>query len=212
MAKSGVGSEGGERSVPRQQVDRLVRSRIAEIMSAAGVDIGRIGLEVVWNLPPDFVRAYENLWRLVAEGDRLIDGRGELGKDAEVGRAKDPKSSQMGGGANGRTKDTDRSRSRLDTVVVRSGGSARRRGAGSRAPGGVGANGLEGAAELKERVDKRLRAIARDVAAELMELYGLDVSTGEVRVKVDTAKVGQMRGALARAAKVGDDIDDSLDE
>jgi hypothetical protein len=62
--------------------------------------------------------------------------------------------------------------------------------------------------------------VARDIAVELMELYGLDVSTGEVRVRVDAGKMGQMRQALWRIDEArgssetegADDIDDSLDE
>lgn len=53
---------------------------------------------------------------------------------------------------------------------------------------------------MRERVDKRLRAIARDIRDEVEAMMGLDLLTGEMRVKVDMDKVGEMREALRRAA------------
>src|ERR1700746_219355 len=59
-------------------IDRLVRARIAEFLRAAGVDQGRIGVEVLFELPPSFVRAYEELWR-IALGQEGHDGQGRAG-------------------------------------------------------------------------------------------------------------------------------------
>jgi hypothetical protein len=191
-------------------IDRLVRARIAEIMSAAGVDQGRIGVEVLFELPPSFVRAYEELWR-IATGEEGHDGQGRTRRnDAAVGVAGDPKN--RGGGAGGRLRDTERSRERYGEVVVRSGGSSRRAARGASRGGGAGLSlGPEEALRLKERIDKRLRAVARDIAEELSMVYGVDLETGEVRVKVDMDKVGSMRAALQAAAEGRDDastIDD----
>jgi hypothetical protein len=195
----------GQAMVPRELVDKLVRARVAEIMSAAGLDQGRIGLEVLWDMPPGFVRAYEWLWRLISEGEKAKGGGGAGGRDqrqAEVGVAGDAPAGRMGGGARGRTRDTERSREGLSVVVVRSGGSARR---GSRGPSrggaalGVAGSGLEDVARLKERIDKRLRACARDIAAELEAAVGLRIDDGEEIVKLDMARVGELRAGLVRA-------------
>lgn len=175
-------------------------------MSAAGLDSGRIGLEVVWNMPPDFVRCYEGLWQLVMNGDDGGLGKGSGGggrREAEVGVAKDPLPGRMGGGAQGRTRDTDKSRATNGVVVVRSGGSARRgvRGVGgSRPPGGMAAHGVEDFDRLRERIDKRLRQLGRDIRDEVEALTGLDLLTGETRVIVDVDKMGEMREALKKAA------------
>ena len=204
----GLGPGGGA------AIDRAVRGRIAEIMSAAGVDTGRIGLEVLWDMPPDFVRSYEWLWRLIAEGERSLGGGRN---DGEVGVAADPKASAMGGGGKGRLRDTPKSREGLGTVVVRSGGSARRGGSGgSRGSSGLGVagHGLEDVARLKERIDKRLRGMARDIADELKEVMGLDVESGGEVMKLDMAKVTAMRAGLMSAAegREGRDSVDAIDE
>lgn len=203
--QGGKSSSGGaDRNVAQRQLERMVHARIAEIMSAAGIDQGRIGLEVVWNMPPDFVRCYEGLWQLAMDGGRDGAGAGGISaREAEVGRAKDADAGRMGGGAQGRTRDTHKSRATNGVVVVRSGGSARRgtRGVGgSRPPGGMAAHGVEEFDRLRERVDKRLRAIARDIRDEVEAMMGLDLLTGETRVVVDVDKVGEMRDALRKAA------------
>lgn len=227
MNKSDGGNGGYDRAAIQRQVDRLVKARIAEMMAAAGLESGRIGLEVVWNMPPDFVRCYEGLWMLMMEGDDgglgstggLGGAGGRARREAEVGVAKDPLPGRMGGGAQGRTRDTGKSRATNGVVVVRSGGSARRgvRGVGgSRPPGGMAAHGVEDFARLRERIDKRLRQLGRDIRDEIEDLTGLDLLTGETRVVVDVDKVGQMREALSRATRaaslgeIATDRDDAI--
>ncbi len=192
-------------SVGLEQVDRLVRARIAEIMSAAGMGQGRIGLEVLWGLPPGFIRAYEQLWR-VCDGSEGEDGAGKNGRrDAEVGVSDDPKN--KGGGAGGRLRDTERSRERMGEVVVRSGGSSRRAARGASRGGGAGLSlGPEEALRLKGLIDKRLRALGREIADELRELWGYDVDSGEQRVAVDATRMSSMREALLN----GDRRDESI--
>lgn len=209
MAKAGQGAGAGPLSA---SLERLVRARIAEIMSAAGVDQGRIGLEVLWDMPPDFIRAYEWLWRLICEGELVLR---EARNDAEVGKAQDAPAGRMGGGAQGRTRDTEKSRAVGDVVVVRSGGSARRGVRGAARGGtahGVAGHGLEDVAQLKERIDKRLRGMARDIAEELKEVVGLDVVEGERVVKLDVKKVGEMRAGLQRAVDRGRDDASTIDD
>jgi len=152
-------------------VERAVRARIAEIMSAAGVDQGRIGVEVLFDLPQSFVEAYELLWdrALVGVDHERQGGGGRDAAKAEVGKVGDPKN--KGGGAGGRVKDTERSRERMSEVVVRSGGSSRRgvRGAAKGSAAGLRL-GDEEALELKARIDKRLRGMAREIFEELNRL------------------------------------------
>ena len=167
----------------------MVRSRIAEIMSAVGVDHGRVGVEVLYKLPAPIVGAYELLWDLsvYGEGSAEVDGGTDRSSRAdEVAVAGDPKN--RGGGSGGRTRDTERSRERMGEVVVRSGGSARRGQRGASRGSGGRAVGVAGSAEIQEirsRADKRLRAIARDVLAELSALgVGVDEGSGEMMVRV----------------------------
>jgi len=180
----------------------MVRSRLAEIGAAAGVSHGRVGVEVLYKLPPALVTAYELLWDLsiYGEGSDEVDGskaRRRGGRADEVGVASDP--DNRGGGAGGRTRDTERSRERYGELVVRSGGSARRGARGSSRGSDVSvANGVERGdlpesggshaqqvAEIRARADKRLRQVARDVLAELAALgLGIDTASGEMMVRV----------------------------
>lgn len=209
VRESGVTSK-GERMVPISTVDAMVRARLAEIGAAAGVAHSRVGVEVLYKLPTQLVVAYELLWDLCmyGEGSAEVDGVGGAGRGgqiraAEVGVAGDPQN--KGGGGGGRTRDTERSRERMGEVVVRSGGSSRRAGRGAaRGSRGraAGAGGSWEVQEIKARADKRLRALARDICAELGELgVGVDLGSGEMMVRVRSP-----RGNL------GDAIDDAIDE
>lgn len=53
---------------------------------------------------------------------------------------------------------------------------------------------------MRERIDKRLRQLGRDIRDEVEALTGLDLLTGETRVIVDVDKMGEMREALKKAA------------
>jgi hypothetical protein len=57
-------------------------------------------------------------------------------------------------------------------------------------------------AELKARIDKRLRGMARDIAEELELLTGLKVESGEVVEKVDHDRLTELRAAVHRAIEV----------
>jgi hypothetical protein len=43
-------------------IEREVQRRLAEILASAGVDQGRVSLEVLYMLPPEFVRTYTYLF------------------------------------------------------------------------------------------------------------------------------------------------------
>lgn len=160
--------------VRKSDVDRMVRARVAEIMSAAGVDHGRVGVEVLYKLPPEFTMVYEWLYDLATMGFEGARGTRGLRDDGELGRAKD---SQM----RPRVRENDESDGRMR---VASGGSARRglRGSGRGSRGGM--VGEEEARAIKERVDKQLRGISRRLFSELAGLgMGVDQDSGEVMVR-----------------------------
>ena len=194
---SSGGGRGDGRGISKTQLDRAVRARIAEIMSAAGVDRSRVSQEVLFELPDGFVKAYELLY------DRAMVGMDkERRDDGQVGKAGDPKAGQMGGGSGGRTRVTEKSDQVYDRAVVRSGGSSRRAARGSSRGSAAGISlGVEEALRLKERIDKRLRGMARDILEELdMMGLGADIgsdseATGEIKVAVDTARVALLRSS-----------------
>jgi len=72
---------------------------------------------------------------------------------------------------------------------------------------------MEEAAEIKGRADKRLRAIARDVAAELAALgVGVDLGTGELMAVMPLkGRVEGGRGNGPKGAIVGQAIVDAID-
>jgi hypothetical protein len=86
--------------VPKSQEDRIedeVRRRLTSIAAAAGVDQGRIELEVLWMLPTEFVRMYRDLF------DRCfvdpIKPQSDGGKDQGRVPAKSGSRSGVEGGA-----------------------------------------------------------------------------------------------------------------
>lgn len=210
MASKKEPSASRQQMVPLSQVEAMVRARLHEIGAAAGVSHGRVGVEVLYMLPPQLVRIYELLWDLANLGEGGAGfGADTSGRAEEVAVAPDPKN--MGGGGGGRTRVTDRSEARMAELVVRSGGSARRgsRGASRGSTGRVDGVGLAEAAEIKARADKRLRAVARDVAAELAALgLGCDLGTGELMVQMRGA--GGMVGSQRRGS-TGEAIADAID-
>lgn len=80
------------------RIEDEVRKRLAEVGSSAGLAQGRLSQEVLFLLPPEFVRMYRDLFDR-ALGDP-VQRAGDGGKDA--GRLK----------ANGKSKDPLRARSR----------------------------------------------------------------------------------------------------
>ena len=59
--------------------------------------------------------------------------------------------------------------------------------------------GEEEALRLKERIDKRLRGVARDILEELdMMGMGVDMETGEIKVRVDQERLKVLRNSESR--------------
>jgi hypothetical protein len=139
-----VGNDGGE----------ALQRRLTEIMSAAGVPHSRASLEVLYMLPPEFLRKYSELFDAALKfADSSAGERGEEAK-AGVGGAYRGKRPMVGAGGK-RYK---------EHWVIRS----------------------EDAFELKKRVDKRLRALGRELLEELR--------TGENN--------GQVRARCARCGRI----------
>jgi hypothetical protein len=76
--QSGGGEGGGG--------ENKLRLRLAEVLSSAGVDEGRVALEVLYLLPQEFVRGYTDLFhRALRAGDEGMGGRNDA--KAELGRS-----------------------------------------------------------------------------------------------------------------------------
>lgn len=122
--------------------DDRVRIRVAEILSSGGVGFNQVALQALYMLPSDFIHQYEMLFE-VAMGPPVKAPGDALGKAGELGKAK----------TQGKFKGTERG-------VGQSGGGTKR----LRKIFGVR---NEPAFRLKDKIDKRLRAIARDIRSEL---------------------------------------------
>lgn len=122
-------------------LDDKVRIRLAEIMSSAGVGYNSISLEILYMLPREFVDRYIDLWHQALGPTIKAPGDG-MARDGELGRAP--------------------TETRLKGKVVGTGAG----GAGKRLARAFSLRN-ESAFRLKDRVDKRLRGIARDIRDEL---------------------------------------------
>lgn len=134
-----------------QDDDRL-RIRLAEIMSSAGVGYNQISLEILYMLPREFVDRYIELWESAYGPTVRAPGDG-MARDGELGKATTEtrfKGKMVGSGAGGTGKRLARS------FGVRS----------------------EDAMRLKDRIDRRLRSIGRDVREELMVIADKQIVIG----------------------------------
>lgn len=61
-------------------IEEEVRRRLADRLASAGVDQGRVSLEVLYMLPPEFVREYTRLFHKALREDLAGNGGG-MGKD-----------------------------------------------------------------------------------------------------------------------------------
>ena len=90
-----TGKERGKGRVTRKfedVVENEVRRRYADLLASAGVDSGRLSLEVLYLLPEEFVREYVELfWEALREdipsaggGDNVIKKAGEVKRNKKV--------------------------------------------------------------------------------------------------------------------------------
>lgn len=120
-------------------LDDKVRSRLAEIRAAAGVPHSQISMEVLYFLPKSFIQAYGDLFTRAVKSDAGEDARAAQQTDgATVGKTAVRKT-----GA-GPTIGAAKKRYKKTFVVLD-----------------------EKALDIKSRMDKRLRGMAREMLAEL---------------------------------------------
>jgi hypothetical protein len=142
--------------------------KLADAVSSGGISFSRVAVELVYLLPDDFQFWYARLFHTALVGaDGGASSRAEADrKKGEVQRAGgQPVSSVKRGGR------------------IKTGESTRAHGRAAKSTGGfrgLWAIGDERALRLKARVDKRLRAISRDIKAELEEMVNEDgrIKTG----------------------------------
>jgi hypothetical protein len=119
--------------------DRL-RIRLAEIMSSAGLGYNQISLEILYLIPREFVDQYIALWEKALGAAGSGDKAGQqLHRDAQLGKHKTEtaaKGKKIGAGSGGQGKRYKK------FFVIRD----------------------EEALELKGRIDRRLRNMAREMA------------------------------------------------
>lgn len=88
------------------RVQDEVRRRMTDLASAAGVDRGRIDLEVLFLLPSEFVRGYRRLFSeaLADPVSPIGDGGKDEGRIKAAGKPADPMKARSMGGASGGSK------------------------------------------------------------------------------------------------------------
>ena len=126
------------------QTNEDYRHRLAELLSSAGVGYSQVSLEVLYMLPREFLEKYVELWYM-ALGPTVKSSMSGNQRDGDLGKAKNDTRSKgvvPGAGAGG--------------------GGKRTRGAFSIAD--------EIAFQLKDRIDKRLRGIARELRLALADI------------------------------------------
>lgn len=121
-------------------LDDKVRSRLAEIRAAAGVPHSQIALEVLYFLPRGFIQAYGDLFTRAVKSDGGEDSRARQQTDGAV----------------------------VGKVAVRKTGAGPTVGGGGKRYKKTFTVMDEHALEVKNRLDKRLRQMAREIMEELM--------------------------------------------
>jgi hypothetical protein len=153
--------------------DRLDRA-LAEILASAGVPSSRIALEVLFLLPDRFVDVYAQVFEagLIAP----VKAPGEAaGLAGELGRA--PGSTSALRGTVSQVSGTGKKYKRI--WVIKS----------------------EGALELKNRIDKRLRAMGREMELELEEIRKLELG-GEGKASSGKGKVASSQAGCGRCGRL----------
>lgn len=124
-----------------ERVRKMVEAQVAAVLSAAGVDQKRVATQVLFYLPPEFVGLYEELF------DRALKITGEEGGAAERTGALGKAPSGTSGSKGNKTQLRGGQGKKFKSIwVVKD----------------------EDALDLKHRIDKRLRALTRDMQTEMM--------------------------------------------
>lgn len=150
----------GGKSLAHMHAERLAETRYIEMLASAGVSVNRVSHEVLYFIPTQFRDAYIHLFTSAMKGDdadasqqgKRNEATGALGREA----GKNTATGTVGTGADKESRRTDLASGQ------------------TRAVGGRGKKYKrywtitdERAFHLKERIDRRLRAIARDIEEEL---------------------------------------------
>lgn len=138
-------------SLVQMQAKVLAEKMFTDMMASAGVDHRRMAQELLFFLPRGFCDAYEQLWY------RGVAAKGTDGGSDERGRGNLAKA-ELGRAEGGRSGGAGKRRSHKKYWVIAD----------------------EQALEIKDRVDKRLRGIAREIGYELAEIDQLRKSGGYV--------------------------------
>lgn len=180
MTAGGVGQADGEMGGgSRSKHEREVRRRVAEILSSAGVPSSQIALHSLFLLPPDFLDAYMALFHraLKVDGDNSTQGdKGRVGPDGKMlGSVEKARGIRV---------------SRMSEGKTLGGMSGAKSGGGGKGRGKTWTVADEKALARKERIDKSLRKITREIRKGLdddlrteMKGEGGDDEMGVLRCK-----------------------------
>ena len=131
-----AGATASGKTLVQLQAEKIAEKYFTDMMSAAGVSVDRMALEVLYWLPRDFIDLYQELYmRALRNTDGGAGGQGEAA--AQTGAL---------GKAKANTATNGKRYKKYWTVAD------------------------EHVLEMKSRVDRRLRAMTRDMRTELEEL------------------------------------------
>lgn len=147
--KGRVEGNGTGLSLVQMQAKVMAEKMFTDMMAAGGVDHRRMAQELLFFLPRNFCDAYERLWYRGVAAKGTDGGSDQRGRSQEEA-AKVGKAKGSGAGGMGKR------RSHKKYWVIAD----------------------EEALEIKDRVDKRLRGMAREIMRELAELDDRAVSGG----------------------------------
>lgn len=151
---------GQQLTIVQLQAKVMAEKMFTDMMASAGVDHRRMAQELLFFLPRGFCDAYEQLWY------RGVAAKGTDGGSDERGRGNLAKA-ELGRAEGGKSGGAGKRRSHKKYWVIAD----------------------ERALEIKDRVDKRLRGIAREIQQELREQDGEKVRARSARACGDCGRL-----------------------